>query len=299
MPMKNGIITTKTMKTKKYVVIGGGTGSYTVLRGLKEFDIGISAIVSMFDNGGSTGILRDEYGVLPPGDIRRALIALSSETELMKSLFSHRFEEGKILKGHNLGNLILLGLSELLGSDEEAIKQAAKILKIKGKVLPVSLNNSHLYAILEDGTIIKGETNIDIPKHNGKLKISKAYLEPPAKLYDDTKQAILEADIIVIGPGDLYTSIIPNLLVDGMKEILQKTKGIKIYVCNLMTKYGETYGFSASDHVKIITSYLGTIPNYVICNNHPFNAELLKKYAEEYSYPVVIDKKKIEELGCN
>ena len=282
---------------KNFVVIGGGTGSYTVLRGLKECPVNITAIVSMFDNGGSTGVLRDEHGVLPPGDIRRALIALSSETECMKLLFMHRFSQGKTLSGHNLGNLILVGLRDIFGSDDEAIKQAAKILKIKGNVLPVSVTNSHLHAALENGTVIKGETNIDIPKHNGALKIKQVYLSPPAEIYEDTKQALHEADIIVIGPGDLYTSIIPNLLVNGMREALSASHAKKIYICNLMTKYGETHNFSASDHVKEIISYLGCVPEYVICNNQPFPELLLAKYAEEKAYPVIIDTESLAALG--
>ena len=282
---------------KNFVVIGGGTGSYTVLRGLKECPVNITAIVSMFDNGGSTGVLRDEHGVLPPGDIRRALVALSSETEYMKMLFMHRFSQGKTLGGHSLGNLILVGLRDIFGSDDEAIKQAAKILKIEGNVLPVSLANSNLHAVLEDGTIIKGETNIDIPKHDGRLKIKKMYLSPPAKIYEDTKQALLEADTIVIGPGDLYTSIIPNLLVDGLREAIHASYAKKIYVCNLMTKYGETHQFSTSDHVKEIISYLGCVPDYVICNNESFPEDLLARYAEEKAYPVVVDHSSLDMLG--
>lgn len=284
---------------KNFVVIGGGTGSYTVLRGLKECHVNITAVVSMFDNGGSTGVLRDEHGVLPPGDIRRALVALSSETECMKLLFMHRFSQGKTLGGHSLGNLILVGLRDIFGSDDEAIKQAAKILKIQGNVLPVSLANSNLHAVLENGTIIKGETNIDIPKHDGQLRIQRVYLSPPAKIYEDTKRAILEADVIVIGPGDLYTSIIPNLLVEGVKEALSTSLAKKVYVCNLMTKYGETHNFSASDHLTEIISYLGCVPEYVICNNQQFPNDLLERYAEEKAHPVVVDRDAIEKLGSH
>ncbi len=282
---------------KKFVVIGGGTGSYTVLRGLKECPVNITAVVSMFDNGGSTGVLRDEHGVLPPGDIRRALVALSSETECMKMLFMHRFSQGKTLRGHSLGNLILVGLRDIFGSDDEAIKQAARILKIKGDVLPVSLTNSQLHAVLEDGTLIKGETNIDIPKHDGQLHIKQVYLSPPARIYNDTRKAIAEADVIVIAPGDLYTSIVPNLLVEGMKEAILASLAKKIYVCNLMTKYGETHNFTAVDHMREIISYLGCVPEYVICNNQPFPEALLAKYAEEKAYPVMIDKSSLEALG--
>ncbi len=282
---------------KRFVVIGGGTGSYTVLRGLKDFDIDIIAVVSMFDDGGSTGVLRDEHGILPPGDIRRALVALSSETEVMKSLFTHRFSDGKSLRGHSLGNLIFLGLRDIFGSDEEAIKQAARILKIQGTVLPVSLTDSRLHAVLENGTTIDGETNIDNPKHDSHQRIKKVYLSPPAVIYADTKRAIEWADVIIIGPGDLYTSIIPNLLVEGMKEAIARSRAKKMYVCNLMTKYGETHSFTASDHVKEIIAYSGIVPDYVICNNQSFPKELLVKYEEEQSYPVVVDREEILQLG--
>ncbi len=282
---------------KKFVVIGGGTGSYTVLRGLKELDADITAVVSMFDDGGSTGILRDEHGVLPPGDIRRALVALSSETEVLKAIFTHRFSSGKTLRGHSLGNLIFVGLREIFGTDDEAIRQASKILKINGTVLPVSLTDSRLHAELEDGTIISGETNIDIPVHDGSKRIKKIYLSPSALVYPDTKLAVEWADVIVIGPGDLYTSIIPNLLVNGMKEAIANSHAKKIYVCNLMTKFGETNGFTAFDHVEKIISYMGAAPDIVICNNQPFQENLLAKYKAEKSYPVFVDREKFEQLG--
>ena len=282
---------------RRFVVVGGGTGSYTVLRGLKEYDVDIAAVVSMFDNGGSTGVLRDEFGILPPGDIRRALVALSSETELMKALFMHRFHGGKSLHGHSLGNLILLGLRDLLQDEAAAIKQAARILKIQGKVLPVSLTNSNLHAVLADGTHITGEKNIDRPKHDGAVRIKEVYLDPSASLHEDTRQAILDAHVLVIGPGDLYTSIIPNLLVIGMREAICSSHAKKVYVCNLMTKYGETHGFAASEHVKEIISYMGCVPDYVICNNQHFPPQLLSSYAQEKAYPVVNDESQLEALG--
>jgi len=197
---------------KKIVVIGGGTGTFTVLRGLKEYPYDISAVVSMFDSGGSAGILRDEHGILPPGDIRKCLVALShgEQEKTLRELFNYRFKSGDSLKGHTFGNILLTALTELHKSEDKAIKIAGKLLNIQGKVLPVSLEQSHLCVELEDGSIIEGEVNIDIPKHDGNLRIKKAFLKPEVRGTSEAIDAILDADMVVIGPGDLYTSIIPK-----------------------------------------------------------------------------------------
>ena len=221
---------------KKIVTIGGGAGSFTVLKGLKKYPIAITAIVTTFDSGGSSGLLRDEFGILPPGDVRRCLVALSEEEKILRRLFMFRFEKKSSLQGHSFGNLFLTALSSIFKDDNLAIEKAGELLNINGKVLPVSLSKSHLCATLEDGTIIEGETNIDIPKHDSESKIKKIFLEPKAKLNSKARKAIMEADIIVVGPGDLYTSIIPNFLVGGMLEAMKKTKAKKIYIANLMTK---------------------------------------------------------------
>ncbi len=278
---------------KKVVVIGGGTGSFTVLRGLKKYNVDITAVVNMFDSGGSTGMLRDEFGILPPGDVRRCLVALAEENgeNIVRELFNYRFDESSSLKGHSFGNLFLTALTKISGSEVEAIKKAAKVLNVKGKVLPVSVDNCHLCAELEDGQVIVGETNIDIPKHDGNLKIRRVFLKPEARIYDETRKAIEEADLIVIGPGDLYTSVMPNLLVKGMKEALQKSKGKKIYVCNLMTKFGETNGFAASDFVKEILKYSGLDElDFVVCNNKKIKNNILEKYEKENAFPVAVDE---------
>ncbi|MBI2564678.1 YvcK family protein [Candidatus Woesearchaeota archaeon] len=280
------------------VVIGGGTGSYTVLRGLKKYTDQLTAIVSMFDSGGSTGKLRDEFGYLPPGDIRRCLIALSPESTdnlFLRRLFEHRFGNGEGLKGHSFGNLFLTALRDITGSDLEAIKQAARILNIKGKVLPVTLNNCTLCAELEDGQIVKGETNIDIPKHNPSLRIKRVFHEPAALAHHECIESIKNAKAIIIGPGDLYTSIVSTLSVEGISEAIQESSAKKIYICNIMTKHGETTGFRVSDHVSIVNEYMPI--DYVLCNNKRGNPMLMKKYEEENAFFVEIDYENLKSFN--
>ncbi|HLD00008.1 MAG TPA: gluconeogenesis factor YvcK family protein, partial [Patescibacteria group bacterium] len=236
---------------KRIVVIGGGTGTYTVLSGLKEYPVHLSAVVAMSDNGGSTGVLRDELGVLPPGDIRRSLIALSESPQIIRDLFNYRFESGG-LEGHSFGNLFLTALEKVTGNFEEAVKEAGKILSIRGDVIPATLHNTHLYAKLEDGTVIEGETNIDIPKHDGRLRIKDVALKPKARVTKSARTAIQEADLIVLSPGDLFTSLIPNLLILGIPEAIRASKAKVVYCCNLTTKHGETNGFTVDDFVSTI-----------------------------------------------
>lgn len=279
------------MKNKKIVVVGGGTGVFTVLSGLKKYPLSLSAIVTMADSGGSTRILREEFGILPPGDIRRALVALAQSEKLLASLFNYRFKEGG-LTGHTFGNLLITALERIKGDFEKAIDEAGKILNIKGEVIPVTLENTNLYALLENGQIIKGETNIDIPKHNPHLKIKNVYLKPQATANKRAKSAISKADLIVIGPGDLYTSIIPNLLVKGIPQTIKKSRAKKIYVCNLMTKLGETNDFTYPDFVEAIERYLGgKFLDYVILNNKKPLASRIAKYEKEGAVFVNYNKK--------
>lgn len=278
---------------KKIVTIGGGTGSYTILRGLKMFTLDITAVVNIFDSGGSTGVLRDEFGVLPPGDVRRCILALSEgpRAEILRKLFAYRFENGNSLKGHSFGNLLLVALTTIYGSDIEAIRKASELLDIKGKVLPVSLNKSHVVAKLEDGSTIEGETNIDIPKHDGNLRITELALTPQAELYSETRDALLDADTIVICPGDLYSSLMPALIVDGMKEALHESTAQKVCVAPLMSKWGETNGMKASDVLKELQRYSGIdMFDTVICNTAKADAELLTEYAKEQKFPIEIDE---------
>lgn len=271
-------------KLARIVVIGGGTGVFTVLSGLRRYPLELSAVVTMADDGGSTGILREEFGILPPGDVRRALVALSyADNRMLADLFNYRFQEGS-LKGHAFGNLMLTALERLCGNFGDAVSEAAKILAVRGKVLPVTLANVRLRAMLEDGTVVHGEENIDIPKHDPRLKIKRVFLEPQASLHPKAEQAISRADLIVIGPGDLYTSIMPNLVVGGMQKTLARAKGKKVYVVNVMTKWGETNGFSAGDFTRVIESELGKgVLDYVIINTKRPSASRFYRYEKESS----------------
>jgi uncharacterized cofD-like protein len=277
---------------KKVVVIGGGTGSFTLLKGLKNYDLELNAIVSTADNGGSSGQLRDEFGILPPGDLRRCLIALSEGDEIWREIFNYQFK-GRNEK-HNLGNLIMTAMNEIKGDFCLALEEISKILNISGKVIPVTLDNTHLCAELENGEIIKGETNIDVPKHNTEIKIKKVYLEPKAFAYKEAIKSITNADIIILCPGDIYTSLIPNLLVEGIAPAIKNSHAKKVYICNVMTKHGETDNFKAQDFVTKIEEYLRLKPDYILCNNKKPPKEILDLYIEEKSYFVEpeIDTKK-------
>ncbi len=268
---------------KKVVVIGGGTGVFTVLSGLKEYEYDLAAIVSMADDGGSTGVLREEFGILPPGDVRRALVALSnSDNKMVSELFNYRFEENSSLKGHSLGNLLLTALARITGSWKEALKEAVYILNVEGEVIPVTLKKTKLHAELENGTVIEGETNIDIPKHDPTLKIKRIYLQPQVDANEDAVRAIKQADFVILGPGDLYTSILPNLIVDGIVPALSKTRAKIIFITNIMTKFGETNNFAASDFVGAIESYLGVgILDYVVVNVEKMAGRTLERYKKE------------------
>lgn len=277
---------------KKLVRIGGGSSGYTILRALKERSLAVTAVVNMFDSGGSSGVLRDELGILPPGDIRRALAALADgdKGEILRELFNFRFNEGGSVNGHSFGNLFLAALAGVYGSDIEAIRKASELLDLKGAVLPVSLDKSNLHAVLVDGTEVVGETNIDIPQHDGSLRIERIYLDPPAQIFTDAADAIREADIVVMGPGDLYTSIIPNLLVAGMPEALRSSKAKIGVICNLMTKWGETHGFSTSDMLREVARYSGIERfDFAICNIGEANPRILETYAAAHQYPMRLD----------
>ncbi len=272
----------RTKKREKIVVIGGGTGSFNVLCGLKNYPVDLTAVVAMMDSGGSTGRLRDEFGVLPPGDLRRCLVALSSDTGFLRSLFEYRFNKGSGLSGHSFGNLFLTVLRDLTGSEAAAVREAARILNVQGQVLPVTLDDCQLGVVLENGQSIVGETNINIPKYDPRLRIKSFFIVPRARIYKDAEAAILGADKIVIGPGDLYTSILPNIGVVGVKPAIRRSRAHVVYVCNIMTKAGETLGYKASDFVRELEHYLGRgVVRTVVCNNQKPPAHLLKRYAAE------------------
>ncbi len=266
---------------KKITVIGGGTGTFVVLSGLKNFPLELSVVVTMMDSGGSTGKLRDQLGVLPPGDLRQCLVALSDAPALWRKLFLYRFENGDF-KGHNFGNIFLAALEKVSDSYDEAIETASYVLKTKGKVIPVTKDKVHLVAEYENGKIVTGEGLID-ENHSEKSRIKKAYLDPAGAVNKNAVTAIKEADFIVIGPGDLYTSIIPVLLVDGVKESIVKSQAKIVYIMNLMTKSGQTTYYRASDHLADLIKYLGREPDYVLLNNGSIPRDILgiyKRYDE-------------------
>ncbi len=270
---------------KNVVTIGGGTGQYTLLRGLKNYDINLNAIVSMFDNGGNTKQLRVEFGVLPPGDLRNCLLALSDESELkdIMKLFQYRFPKTSNgnLADYSLGNMILTALNDIEGDIAKGVKVCSKILNLKGNIFPVSLDNSHLYAETSNGRGLFGQLSVSYPETQERIK--RVWLEPDAFIYSEAAKAIREADLIVLCPGDLYGSLISNFLVKGFKEALMDSKAKIVCVCNLVTKQG-TYGFKASDFLIEIQKYLGKKVDYVICNTKQPTQNIVDKYLEEDSY---------------
>ncbi|OGC45880.1 hypothetical protein A2V49_04175 [candidate division WWE3 bacterium RBG_19FT_COMBO_34_6] len=275
----------------KVVVIGGGTGTYTVLSGLKKKNLDLTSIVTVADSGGSTGRLRDEFGYLPLGGFRMALVALADangDSNILRDLFSYRFDKGTGLIGHNFGNLLLTALSDILGNEEKAFEYASKILRVKGKVVPITNKDITLIAEYENGEIIIGETHIDEPhsKHDGTQKIKLLRGQPKATISKKAKDAIKEADLIVVGPGDLYTSILANFVVSGVSQAVKDSKAKFVHVVNLMNRYGHTHNFKASDYIDEITRYVGRLPDFVLINNSKLPRNILKRYEEEKGYPV-------------
>ena len=264
-------------KNKKIVCLGGGNAMpKAVLVGLKKHPVKISVICAMLDSGGSAGRLRKDYKIVSPGDIRRAFIVLADTSPVTENLLNYRFETGG-LKGHNFANLLITALELSTKNDYGKIcDEMCKILNIKHEVLPATLDNSTLYAELENGKIISGETNIDIPKHDKELKIKKVFLKPEAKTYPKAIESIKKADLIIIGPGDLYSSLLQILLTGGMSEVIKKSKAKTIYIANLMTKHGETNNFSVLDFTNEIEKYLKSKLDYVIYNTKIPSVQRLK-----------------------
>lgn len=263
---------------KRVVVIGGGTGTFVVLSGLKKYDLDLSVVVSTMDSGGSTGRLRDQYGVVPPGDLRQCLVALSESSELWRQLFLYRFESGDF-KGHNFGNIFLTALEKITDNYQEVIDTASYILQTKGEVLPVTFDKVNLCVEYDDGEVIKTESLIDTAFHK-KNRIKRAYLEPKAMVNFRVLDTIKKADFIIIGPGDLYTSLIPNLVVEGVQEVITTSKAQVIGVVNIMTKHGQTTNYTASDHLHDLEKYLGRALDYCILHNKPVPESMMGPYHE-------------------
>lgn len=283
-------------KGPRIVGVGGGTGLATLLRGLKTHTDNLTAIVTVADDGGSSGRLRSEMGILPPGDVRMCLVALADMEPLMERLFQYRFRRaGEGLTGHNFGNLFIAALTAITGDFEQAIKESSKVLAVRGQVLPSTLHNVVLRARLADGREIAGES--DIPLARGAVR--RVYLDPadPPAL-PEALAALEAAEVIVLGPGSLYTSVIPNLLVKGVAEAIRRSQAVKVYVCNVMTQPGETDGYTVSDHVRAILDHAGPgLIDCVLVNTLPVPAHLRRKYEEQGAEPVTYDAERLAELG--
>lgn len=297
----------------RVVALGGGTGLSTLLRGLRRFvaapteinmpqSAGIpcligdlAAVVTVTDDGGSSGRLRKDFNMLPPGDLRNCMVALSEEEDLITQLFRHRFRSGGELEGHAFGNLFVAALMEITGDFAQAIRLASKVLSTKGRIYPATTSNATLVAQMDDGSLVRGETNITAHKQ----RIVQLMLEPPkAEPLPESLEAISRADLITIGPGSLYTSLITNLLVQGVPEALAQAKGTKVYVCNLMTQPNESLGLSAAQHIeKIYEHARAPIFDYALINTAPIPEEIRQRYAAQNSTPIEPDIEKIEALG--
>ena len=273
-------------------VVGGGHGLSVLLRGIKQATSNVTAVVTVADDGGSSGRLRQDLGMIPPGDLRNCLVALADTEPLMEKLFQHRFEGSSELSGHSFGNLFIAAMTQVTGDVETALKESSKVLAVKGQVLPASKEFVRLDAIMEDGTVVCGESHI--PEAHKRIHRVKLYPEH-AEAVQSSLDAIRNAEAIVLGPGSLYTSVIPNLLVEGIGDAICRSKAVKIYICNVMT---QPDGYTASMHVKAIMDHAGrNAVDYVIVNSTPVPEDLKQKYAETGAYPVVVDDDALNQLG--
>ncbi|MGL4773163.1 MAG: gluconeogenesis factor YvcK family protein [Clostridium sp.] len=288
------------VKGPKIVVIGGGTGLSTMLRGLKYYTNNITAIVTVGDDGGGSGKLREDLGMLPPGDIRNCILALADTEPIMEDLLQYRFKDGS-LEGQSFGNLFLAAMAGVSGSFEDAVQNMSSVLAVTGKVLPVTTEDMKLVATLDNGNVIEGESQIPVEAIKQKSKIKQLIIEPKeAKPLEEALEAIREADAIILGPGSLYTSIIPNLLVKDIANEVRKSSAYKIYISNIMTQPGESDGFTAKDHVSTIIKYGGKgSVDCIIANNGEIPENIKKKYLEEGSIVVKLDEKGIKGLGLD
>ena len=280
----------------KIAVIGGGTGLSSILRGLKKYPIDITAIVTVADDGSSSGSLREELGMPPPGDVRNVLVALSDAEPLVNELFQYRFEEGNGLAGHPTGNLLLAAMTKITGNFAAAVKNLSEVLNVRGRVLPVCNEALCLCAEYEDGCIATGESNIP----NDEKKIKRVYYKEPCPALEEAVKAVVEADLVVLAPGSLYTSIIPNLLFSEMKSAIESTRAKFVYCCNIMSQPGETTDFSVSEHIKSLEEHVGfQFVDSVLVNDGKIDSGILQKYVNEDANIVEIDHKILDEMGVN
>ncbi|WP_445488086.1 gluconeogenesis factor YvcK family protein [Niallia sp. 03133] len=281
----------------RIVIIGGGTGLSVLLRGLKKYPVDITAIVTVADDGGSSGRLRDELNIPAPGDIRNVLAAMSDVEPLIEEMFQHRFSSSNELAGHSLGNLIIAAMTSITGNFTYAIQEMSKVLNVRGKVLPATSHSVVLNALMEDGTVVTGESSIP----ESEKKIKEVFLTPKNSTpLPEALQAIRHADLIVIGPGSLYTSILPNLIVPEIGEEIVKASAKKVYVCNIMTQAGETSNYSASDHVRAIYHHMEKpFIDTILVNRENIPEDIQERYNEERAKPVNFDTDQLEHLGLN
>ena len=295
------------------VAIGGGTGLSTLLRGLKRYVdsegpwsiAGLGAIVTVTDEGGSSGVLRKEFGMLPPGDIRNCIVALAEEEQLLSRLFSYRFDTDSALKGHALGNLLITALTDITGSFDKAILAASEVLAIRGEIYPSTLSDIRLRAMLEDGSELVGEVAIsgsnigDAPRTAVRhARITRLSLDPPDSEPPDAAIAAIEAaDLIIIGPGSLYTSVLPNLAIERLAAALRSSRALRVYICNVMTQPNETDGYTAQDHLRAIVDHAGLVVDVMVINGLRPSKTILSTYAAMNQFPVELDLEQIRELG--
>lgn len=279
------------MSSAAIVAIGGGSGLPVLLRGLKRYTSHLTAVVTVCDDGGSSGRLRRDMGIVAPGDVRNCIIALADTEPLMEELLAFRFDRGE-LQGHSLGNLILAALTQIRGDFREAVAELSQVLKVRGKVLPSTLQSTTLCAKLKDGRVVRGETAV-----GASTGIERVFLDPPADCLPEVTEAILEADAVVLGPGSLYTSVIPNLVVRGVADAIRRSKGIRVFVCNIMTEPGETLGYSAVQHLEAIEKHCGNVVDHVIVNTEQLPEELRGRYALEAASPVHVELEALERAG--
>jgi len=273
-------------------VIGGGTGSTVVLEGLKEYrDLNLSVIVGMMDDGGSNAVVRDEFGLLPLSDIRKSIMALadSGNNDMLRKLFTYRFSEGENIKGHTMGNLLMIAMTDIMGNEVEAIEMFKIMFNIRGNIYPVTLDDVRLVAEYSDGSKVVGEHLIDEIQEDKKIK--KFYLDSKARIYSEAKECIEDSDYIILGPGDLFTTMLPNLLVDGVSKSLRKSRGKIIYISNLMTRLGQTRHRTQKEIIKLIEGYIGRNIDYVLINNGRLPQEAFKRYVAEGENLIIDDIK--------
>ena len=282
-------------KGPNVTVVGGGHGLSVLLRGIKAATSNVTAVVTVADDGGSSGRLREEFGIIPPGDLRNCLVALADTEPLMEKLFQYRFKGQSELAGHSFGNLFIAAMNEVTGDMEQALQESSKVLAVKGQVLPASKDHVRLDAIMEDGTVVEGESQIpEVHKRIQRVRLFPEHVQP----VQSALEALTSADAIILGPGSLYTSIMPNLLVDGVAEAIRKSKAIKIYICNVMSQPGETDGYTASMHAKAIIDHGGKgIIDYMLVNDSPISPAMQEYYAAKGAFPVEVDEEAINALG--